>query len=474
MAGYHSTMLNRTPVTLLARKAEIHQLMLLAWPIMIAQIAQNSMGFVDTLMSARAGSEDLAAIALGTSLWIPVYLAFSGILMAVTPTVAHLVGGKKDVETPGIFQQGIWLAFLLGIISFWLLQNTDPLLSLLSLEESLQDKTRRYLEAISWGFPALMLYQTIRGFSEGFGKTRAIMKIALLALAFNIPLNYVFIFGKFGLPAMGGVGCGWASAIVMWIMFFTGVTYSRMSSVFKPLPLWRPWHRPQIVSLIQLLRLGTPIGIALLIEASMFSVIALLLAPFGEVTLAAHQITISYTGMVFMIPLSIAMALTIRVGQLQGSGNNPQARFAAMTGIGFTLMIALITTLLTILLAQHIARLYIDDVEIASLAVLLLMIAALFQFSDALQVSAAGALRGYKDTFIPLLLVFVSFWVIGLPAGYLLGLTDVFRPAMGAAGFWYGLLIGLSVGAVMLMTRLNRVSKNAQSLSHSTVIGNDP
>lgn len=453
---------------LMGRKIEIRQLMVLAWPIMIAQLAQNSMGFVDTLMSARAGSEDLAAIALGTSLWIPIYLAFSGILMAVTPTVAHLVGAQKNIETPSTFQQGIWLAFLLGILSFILLQNTDPLLSILSLEASLHDKTKRYLEAISWGFPALMLYQSIRGFSEGFGKTRAIMKIALLALICNIPLNYIFIFGKLGLPAMGGVGCGWASAIVMWVMFFTGIGYTRWSSQFKPLPLWRPWHRPQMVSLIQLAKLGIPIGIALLIEASMFSVIALLLAPFGEITLAAHQITISYTGMVFMIPLSIAMALTIRVGQLQGSGQSNQARYAAMTGIGFTLIIALVTTLLTILLAKQITQLYINDTEIINLAVLLLMIAALFQFSDALQVSAAGALRGYKDTFIPLLLVFISFWVIGLPAGYLLGLTDFIRPAMGAAGFWYGLLIGLSAGAVMLMTRLNRVSKHAQKFAHHT------
>lgn len=460
-------MIKKTPACLVGKGIEIRQLMILAWPIMIAQIAQNSMGFVDTLMSARAGSEDLAAIALGTSFWIPVYLAFSGILMAVTPTVAHLVGAEKDTETPGIFQQGVWLACLLGILSFWLLQNTDPVLSLLSLEAGLQDKTRRYLEAISWGFPALMLYQTIRGFSEGFGKTRAIMKIALLALICNIPLNYVFIFGKLGMPELGGVGCGWASAIVMWIMLLTGIIYTRRSAPFKSLALWLPWHRPHIISLLQLLKLGTPIGIALLIEASMFSVIALLLAPFGEVTLAAHQITISYTGMVFMIPLSIAMALTIRVGQLQGSGDSQKARFAAMTGIGFTLAVALVTTLLTLLFAQQITRLYVDDHEIASLAVLLLMIAALFQFSDALQVSAAGALRGYKDTFVPLLLVFVSFWLIGLPAGYLLGLTDLLRPAMGAAGFWYGLLIGLSAGAVMLMTRLNRVSKHAQTFSDS-------
>lgn len=458
-------MIKRAPSCLTGKVIEIRQLMLLAWPIMIAQIAQNSMGFVDTLMSARAGSEDLAAIALGTSLWIPVYLAFSGVLMAVTPTVAQLVGAEKDTETPGIFQQGIWLAFVLGLISFWLLQNTDPLLSMLSLEASLQDKTQRYLAAISWGFPALMLYQTIRGFSEGFGKTRAIMKIALLALVINIPLNYIFIFGKLGLPEMGGVGCGWASAIVMWIMLLTGIVYTRVSSSFKALVLWRPWHRPHLISMLQLLRLGIPIGIALLIEASMFSVIALLLAPYGEVTLAAHQITISYTGMVFMIPLSIAMALTIRVGQLQGSGDSQHARFAAMTGILFTLIVASITTVLTLIFASHITKLYIDDSEIARLAILLIMIAALFQFSDALQVCAAGALRGYKDTFIPLILVFVSFWLIGLPVGYILGLTDLIFPAMGAAGFWYGLLIGLSAGAVMLMTRLNRVSKHAQTLS---------
>lgn len=452
-----------SPSYFTTKKAEIKTLVLLAWPIMIAQLAQNTMGFVDTLMSARAGSEDLAAIALGTSLWIPLYLAFSGILMAVTPLVAHLVGGRKDNETPHIFHQGVWVALLLGLISLWLLQNTQPLLSLLSLEPSLEDKTRGYLEAISWGFPALMVYQTIRGFSEGYGKTRAIMKIALLALLCNIPLNYIFIFGKFGLPAMGGVGCGWASAIVMWIMLVAGVIYTRQSQQFSRLPLWYPWHRPDFSRIAKFLRLGIPIGIALLIEASMFSVIALLLAPYGEVVLAAHQITISYTGMVFMVPLSIAMALTIRVGQLKGAGQLTQARLAAFTGIQFTLVVALITTLLTILLASQIVRLYTPDAEITALAILLLTIAALFQFSDALQVSAAGALRGYKDTFIPLLLVFVSFWLIGLPAGYILGLTDWLVPAMGAAGFWYGLLIGLSVGAVMLMTRLNRVSRYVET-----------
>jgi MATE family multidrug resistance protein len=289
------------------------------------------------------------------------------------------------------------------------------------------------------------------------------MKIALLALLCNIPLNYILIFGKFGLPELGGVGCGWASAIVMWVMLSAGVIYTRRSQQFSQLPLWHPWHRPHLKTIAQFLRLGMPIGIALLIEASMFSVIALLLAPYGEVVLAAHQITLSYTGMIFMVPLSIAMALTIRVGQLKGAGNQAQARLAAFTGIQFTLVVALVTTLLTMLLASQIARLYTPDTEIATLAILLLTIAALFQFSDALQVSAAGALRGYKDTFIPLLLVFVSFWLIGLPAGYLLGLTDWLVPAMGAAGFWYGLLIGLSAGAVMLMTRLNRVSRHVET-----------
>lgn len=445
------------------KHAEAKQLLHLAWPIMIAQLAQNTMGFVDTLMAARAGTEDLAAIALGSSLWLPLFLALAGILMATTPLVAQAVGKADTQSSVDTFHQGLWIASTLGLFALVLLHNSQPLLTLLALEPGLEAKTLGYLKAISWGFPALLFLQVIRGFSEGYGRTRALMKIALLGLACNIPLNYVLIFGKFGFPELGGVGCGWASAIVMWIMLFTGILYIHHSRLFQPLKLWCAWQKPHLQKLWQFVRLGFPIGVALLIEASMFCVIALLIAPQGELIIASHQVTLSFTGLVFMIPLSIAMAMTIRVGQLIGAGELAAARFSAFTGIHLTLVTALMTASLMFTQSLAIARLYTSDMEILLLASQLLGIAALFQFSDALQVSAAGALRGYKDTARPLLLVFIAFWVIGLPIGYILGMTDLLLPRLSAAGFWYGLLIGLSLGAVMLLTRLNRVSRHALS-----------
>ncbi|WP_245912611.1 MATE family efflux transporter [Marinobacterium halophilum] len=433
----------------------------LGWPIMVAQLAQNAMGFIDTLMSARAGTEDLAAIALGSSLWLPVFLALAGVLMATTPMVAHLVGANDEARSRSVLHQAFWVAALLSLIGVVLLRNAEPLLAQLQLAPALQAKTQAYLDAISWGFPAFLFYQVIRSFSEGFGKTHPVMRIAVLGMLCNIPLNYILIFGKFGLPALGGVGCGYATAIVMWVMLLTGIFYLLKSTRFKPLKLLSNWQPPAFTQLLHLLKLGIPIGFSLLIEASMFCVLALILAPQGEITIAANQITISYTGMIFMVPLSIAMALTIRVGQLVGRGDPVAARFAANTGIFITLFIATFSCVLSLLLARQIALLYTPVEEIVVLAATLISIGAVFQFSDALQVSAAGALRGYKDTAIPLVMVFIAYWLIGLPVGYILAFTDWVVAPLTAAGLWYGLLIGLSAGAVLLTTRLMRITRHA-------------
>lgn len=441
------------------RNAEVRYLLQLGWPIMVAQLAQNAMGFIDTLMSARAGTEDLAAIALGSSLWLPVFLALAGVLMATTPMVAHLVGADKEDLSRRVLHQGFWIASALSLIGVLLLRNAVPLLDALQLDPPLQHKTQAYLDAISWGFPAFLFYQVVRSFSEGFGKTHPVMRIAVLGMLCNIPLNYVLIFGKLGLPRLGGVGCGYATAIVMWIMLLIGLVYLVKSPRFKPLQLLKQWQRPIVEQQLQLLRLGIPIGFCLLIEVSMFCVLALILAPHGETVIAANQITISYTGMVFMVPLSVALALTIRVGQLVGSGDPCAARYAAVTGILITLIIATFSCALSLFFARQIALMYTPVEEIVTMAATLISIGAVFQFSDALQVSAAGALRGYKDTAIPLALVFVAYWLIGLPVGYILGFTHWITAPLIAAGLWYGLLVGLSAGAVLLTTRLIRIAR---------------
>lgn len=449
-----STIITSDMVAGSSRWAEVRQLLIIGWPIIVAQISQTGMGFVDTLMSGHYGAHDLAAIAVGSSIWLPIFLASSGVLMATTPLVAHLVGANRVAKTSSILAQGWLIALILGLLSIVIMHNSAPLLHWMQVAPDLAAKTDAYLRAISWGFPAILLYQVIRSYSEGFGKTRPIMKIAILGLIANIPLNYILIYGKLGLPELGGVGCGWATAIVMWLMFAVGIFYLLRSPNFQDADVFHGTRLPRAVALTRFLKLGLPIGMALLIEVSMFAIIALLLADLGEIIVGAHQITISFTGMVFMVPLSISMALTIRIGQQLGARNPEGARYSASTGAIITVCFAAVSATSMVLLAPGIAALYTENPEIISIAVSLISIAALFQFSDAIQVACAGALRGYKDTNVPLLIVFISFWVVGLPLGYTLARTDIITPSMGPQGFWVALVIGLTISGALLAQRL--------------------
>ncbi|UTW14338.1 MATE family efflux transporter [Marinobacterium rhizophilum] len=421
---------------------------------MVAQLSQTAMGFVDTLMAGRVSARDLAAVALGNGIWLPVFLALSGVLMAATPMTAQHLGAHQPRAAGAVLQQGFWIALLAGTLAFFSVRNCAWLLEQLQVAPDLAAMTQAYLRGISWGLPAILLYQLIRSFCEGFGLTRVVMKIGLLGLLCNIPLNYIFIYGKLGLPAMGGVGCGWATSIVMLIMLLAGSLYLWRNPAFKTAAPLARWQWPRLQASRQFLQLGLPIGVSLLIEVSMFSLIALLLAPRGDITVAAHQITMSFTGLTFMLPLSIAMAITIRVGHLVGAGDPVQARRSALTGTLLALACALVSCSIMLMFALQIASLYSPNPVVIALAAQLMTIAAFFQFSDSIQVAAAGALRGYKDTSMPLLLVFLAYWGVGMPAGYVLGLTDLLGPSRGAAGFWYGLVLGLSLGALLLGARL--------------------
>lgn len=417
------------------------------------------MGFVDTLMSGRYDSTDLAAISLGAGLWLPIFLTAQGILIATTPFVAHLVGANKLEQTQKPLIQGGCFAFVLTLLAITLLYNSQAVLTFMSVPAELQVITYDYLLAIAWGFPALLGFQLMRSYIEGFGKTRPAMVIAIIGLAANIPLNYIFIYGHFGLPEMGGVGCGWATTIVVWLMFFLSIIYVHLSRFFQTLEPFRDWQLPKLQELREFIKLGLPIGFSLLIEASMFSVISLLLADLGEAMIASHQVTMSFTGMVFMVPLSIAMALTIRVSHQLGANKPNQALLSVKTGLTIAIALAAVSAAVMLSMAHEIVALYTEDTRIVTIAVTLIMIAAMFQFSDAIQITSAGALRGYKDTTIPLIMVFIAYWMVGLPSGYILGKTDLVVAPMGPEGFWIGLLAGLTLGATLLVSRLVIVGK---------------
>lgn len=435
-------------------RRELRALFTLALPIMIAQLSHSAMGFVDAVMAGRVSPRDLAAVALGNSIWIPVFLLMTGILLATTAKVAQRFGAGQQGEIGPLVRQALWLAVAVGLGGAGLLLCAEPVLHLMGVEEDLIAPSMGYLHGIAYGLPAVALYQVLRCFSDGLGRTRPSMVLGICGLLLNIPLNYVLIYGHLGFPAMGGVGCGWASGTVMWMMFLGMLGWVRFARVYQGSALFARFERPDWSVIRRLLSVGLPIGIAVFAESSIFAVIALLIGGLGANVVAGHQIALNFSSLVFMIPYSLAMAVTVRVGQALGRGKPREARFAAGVGMATALAYACLSASLMMLLRQGIAGIYTPDPEVIAMAASLLVFAALFQFSDAIQVTAAGALRGYQDTRATMVITLFSYWGIGLPVGWLLGLTDWLGEASGPRGLWQGLIVGLTVAAVMLSYRI--------------------
>jgi len=437
---------------------EAKALLLLAGPIIVSQLAQMSMSFTDTVMAGRHHENSLAGVAIGSSLWIPCFLFLMGLLMATTPMIAQAWGTGKTTDIKHSMQQAMWLAVASGIVMMIVLQLLSGVLDMVTMDDQARAQAKGYVLAISYGLPALAVLQVLRGLNDGAQLTRPFMYVSLIAMLLNIPLNYLFIYGKFGIPAMGGIGCGWATALVICLEVLLMLWLTLKNPKFIHIKWQTNWCRPEPQKLKEILKLGTPIGIALLIESSMFALIALFLASLGNTVVAGHQVAISVTSLLFMIPLSISMALTIRCGYCLGKNQPQRARYIGFMGIGFTLISAAIFSILILLASEQIAALYTTNPVVQALAIKLLLLAAIFQFSDAAQVAAAGVLRGYKDTRFAFFVVLIAYWGVGLPLGYSLALTPFWATPYGAQGFWIGLIAGLGIASVLLTRRFMRIS----------------
>jgi len=288
------------------------------------------------------------------------------------------------------------------------------------------------------------------------------MIISIIGLLINIPANYIFIYGEFGMPALGGAGCGIATAIVYWVMFLSMFIYCYISKQLKHAPLFEKFYWPQWSKIKEILAIGFPISMSLLFEVSLFAAVAIILVPFGAEVVASHQIAINFSGLVFMVPLSLAMAVTIQVGFAIGDKNLAKAKEICHYSVILSLVIAVVTAVLTVVFRYEIAEIYTIDKDVIELAASLMFLAALFQFSDAIQVISAGALRGYKDTKSILYITFFSYWVIGLSLGLVLGLTNWIVEPIGPYGFWIGFIFGLTAAAILLAWRLRVIQKRAQ------------
>ncbi|MFI8687457.1 MATE family efflux transporter [Rossellomorea sp. NPDC077527] len=445
-------------------KDKIKQLSIILFPILVTQLGMFAMNFFDTIMSGKYSPADLAGVAIGSSLWVPIFTGLSGILLAVTPIVAQLIGGGNKKNVPDTVLQGVYAAIALSIIVMVAGGIVlKPILNEMNLEEGVRIVARDYLIALSFGMIPLFIYNVLRSFIDALGMTRVTMFITLLYLPINVVFNYLLIFGEMGFPALGGVGAGVASAITYWIIALIAFWVIHTKRPFSQYFIFRTIHKPDLSKWKELFVIGVPIGLSIFFEVSIFSAVTLLMSHYDTVVIAAHQAAINFASFLYMIPLSISMALTIVVGFEVGGKRLGDAKTYSWMGVGFALLLAVFYGVILLVFRSDIANLYSDDAYVLKLTAHFLLYAVFFQLSDAIQAPVQGALRGYKDVNITFVMALISYWVIGLPLGYILANYTDFGPY----GYWLGLTSGLTAGAITLSGRLLFIQKKYKKIMHS-------
>ena len=437
--------------------AEIRRTMQLATPVIIGQLAVFSMNFVDTVMAGRLPDREiaLAALGIGGAVWSSMLMFVLGTLMVVQPSVAQLDGAQMKSEAASQTRQALWIALVLGVPFWGLCYFSEPLLTWFRIDPLIVPQAAGYLRAVSWGAPGLSLVFLLRFFSEGTGNTWPTMFYGVAGALLNIPLNYVMMFGKLGFPALGTVGCGYATSIVIWLQFLLLVLYIGMHRHYQPFALMSRLEKPDWQKIWSLLKVGLPIAVAIFVEGSLFVGAALLIGRLGPAPAASHLIAINFSALMFMIPIGLSSAVSIRVGNAIGRMDMEAARYAGLIGVLIILGFQTVSFTGMLLFPELIVSIYTDDPVVAPLAVSLLFYAAIFQYPDGLQMVAAGTLRGYKDTRMPMLYMIISFWIVGMTLGYNL----TFGQGMGPAGMWIGMIAGLTVAAGLMLLRFNHTSK---------------
>lgn len=448
---------------------EINKLIPLALPVLVVNLTITGMGAVDTIVAGRAGVTDMAAVALGSSVYLPVLLFACGILMIVGPVIANIRGKNHESRVGYMANHGLWLAVLLSLITMPIIYALRNVFGLLSDDAVMCQMASDYMLAVMWGLPANLGFVALKSLNEGSNMTRPAMYVGLCGLLLNIPLNYIFVFGMYGFPRLGGVGCGVATAVIFWIEFLLMFLLVYLNPRHRP---YRKhilcWRRPTPSVITHLIRLGIPIGISQLCEVMLFCAAALVLAPLGETQVASHQIAGNVGGLVFMLPLSVGLAASIRVAYHHGKGDLAGVKSAMLSSYVLVLSICLCTFGGITIFNEQIVRLYNDSEEIVNTASVLLILAAAYQLPDCLQVLSAGVLRGFRDTASISYITFFSYWIVGFPTCYLLARTDYLVPAMGAKGIWIGFIIGLAVAAVLLLWRVSLTAKRELALMRQT------
>lgn len=441
-------------------RQELRRILALMVPLYLANLMNIGMGVIDTIVAGKAGTDALAAVALGCSVTAPIMVSVGAVLSILGPMGSRLLGEGAESRVGALLCNAKVLSVLLMVLELALLYGGSLIFPLITDSAALAEGAREYLHYVMLAVPASLLMRVVQGGFEGYSQTRPAMVVCLLGLLANIPLDYACVFGLWGFPAMGGAGCGLATALVHWLMCAALAGIMLFSKQHRGHALQMLALRaPQWKLCARIFRLGLPLGVASLCEMSFFCVVTLIIAPLGALVVSAQQIAINVSGVVYMFPLSLSIAISIRAAYHIGAQNREAFHAMVRTTMRFMYSATLVFMVGIICWRTEIIRLYTDDARVVATASSLLVLCAVYQASDATQALMAGLLRGCHDTAVITWANLGSYWLLGFPLSFILIRTDLLVPAMGPAGAWWSFIIGLSVAALILYLRFRHTRK---------------
>lgn len=436
---------------------ELGPLWRIAWPLLIAQTAQIGTGVVDTLMAGNYGDVDLAAIAIGFNIWLPLYLIILGTLFACSAIVAQDFGAGRIERVRSFLPQGLWVAVALSAVMTPLCLNSGLVIELLGLPPETAVKTTAYVSRVGLGFPALGIFMALRYHTQGLGITAPFAMASVIGFIANVPLNYMLIFGAWGAPELGAEGCGLATAASMWISTSIILLYVLTARSLRPYLPDRWLQMPDQQRIGEILAVGIPVGLTFFLETGVFSAITLLIATLGDAAVAAHQIAINVWDVFYIPMVSIGSAMATRMGHAIGAGNAHGVRMALRVGAALSTLIGLLAMSLLLLFPDAIIGAYTQSDTIRDLAFSLLRLAALFIMIDVVQIVGSFVLRAYKETRFPFVVVTFSYWGLALPLGYAMAIHWGDSTPEGTVDFWYATILGIAVAAALITWRVRRL-----------------
>ena len=445
-------------------RAELKEVLTLGWPIVLTQLFIMLTGSVDAAMAGHYSSTDLAGVSIGGMIIWPIFMLLTGLTMAMTPIIAQLRGAEQESEIGHQIRQALWVCTATGAILVVTLTFGSNILAWVDLDPRAAHVAGEYMAAAAWGAPPVVFYVALRHIFEGMGQPRPPMWIAGAMIPTNVVLNYLLVYGKFGFPELGGVGCGYATAVVFWLEFICMLAFCRLP-FFKHLEAFKRFEWPDFTVIKSIAKIGIPIGLTIFLEMAVYSVIGILIARIGVLEVAANSIAGNLNWATYVIPAALGSAASIRVGFHVGANNLESARTAAATVYRFSIGYALVVSVLLVVARYYLISIFTTDPLVIDIAATLVLFIAVYQIVDDSNAVTVGALRGYKDTQVPMYFGLVGFWFIALPLGFVLSEGIIFPGlAPGVYGYWAAQTLGLTLVAGAMALRLWHISANSQKV----------